>query len=188
MSRLVLIAVISYFLGSIPFGYLLVRFSEEKTSASPAAATSAPPMSPANRRRSAYLTLLLDAPKDGRVTLEILLSPPFFDRTTSAIPWPQLSTCTRAICVLAALAAFRRRGTHLPDLVELSRRQRRRHWTRRVPPIVADDPCCSPLASSSSSYLSLPRRSRSARSLPQSGFPTSRWIHEYVTDPRSRSS
>ncbi|HME34098.1 MAG TPA: glycerol-3-phosphate 1-O-acyltransferase PlsY [Candidatus Sulfotelmatobacter sp.] len=89
MPRFLLIAAASYLLGSIPFGYLLVRiFRGEDVRLSGSGnigATNVSRKSPA----LGVLTLLLDALKgSAAVAVGVILSPPFFERIPiSQIPW-----------------------------------------------------------------------------------------------------
>ena len=81
MPRLLLIAVASYLLGSIPFGYLLVRIFRgedvRRTGSGNIGATNVARKSPV----LGVLTLLLDALKgSAAVAVGILLSPPIFER------------------------------------------------------------------------------------------------------------
>jgi glycerol-3-phosphate acyltransferase PlsY len=107
MPRLLLIAAISYLLGSIPFGYLLVRIFRgedvRRIGSGNIGATNVSRKSPA----LGVLTLLLDALKG---SIGIILSPTLFGRVSaSQIPWrtilppssPDFATCG----ALAALFA-----------------------------------------------------------------------------------
>jgi glycerol-3-phosphate acyltransferase PlsY len=81
MPHLLIIAAISYLLGSIPFGYLLVRLFRGEdvrlTGSGNIGATNVSRKSPA----LGALTLLLDALKgSAAVVLGMLLSPPIFER------------------------------------------------------------------------------------------------------------
>jgi len=111
MPRLLLIAAISYLLGSIPFGYLLVRIFRgedvRRIGSGNIGATNVSRKSPA----LGVLTLLLDALKGSTaVAIGIILSPTLFGRVSaSQIPWrtilppssPDFATCG----ALAALFA-----------------------------------------------------------------------------------
>src|SRR5208282_655530 len=89
MWRVLLIAATSYLLGSIPFGYLLVRFFRgedvRQSGSGNIGATNVSRKSPA----LGVLTLLLDALKGSlAVAIAIILSPPLFERIPIArIPW-----------------------------------------------------------------------------------------------------
>jgi glycerol-3-phosphate acyltransferase PlsY len=103
MPRLLLIAAISYLLGSIPFGYLLVRIFRgedvRRTGSGNIGATNVARKSPV----LGLLTLLLDALKgSAAVAVGIVLSPTIFERfPIFHIPWrtllpaasPQYATC-----------------------------------------------------------------------------------------------
>ena len=109
MFRLPLIAAAAYLLGSIPFGYLLVRIFRcedvRLAGSGNIGATNVARKSPA----LGVLTLLLDALKgSAAVTTGIFLSPPFFDHiSTSAIPWRQvLPPASREFAFWAAFAAL----------------------------------------------------------------------------------
>ena len=109
MPRFLQIAAASYLLGSIPFGYLLVRIFRgedvRRSGSGNIGATNVARQSPA----LGGLTLLLDALKgSAAVAVGMILSPELFDRISiSHIPWrailpasiPGLATC-------AALAAL----------------------------------------------------------------------------------
>jgi glycerol-3-phosphate acyltransferase PlsY len=103
------IAAASYLLGSIPFGYLLVRiFRREdvrRSGSGNIGATNVARKSPA----LGVLTLLLDALKGSiAVAVGIILSPPFFAHTSiSRIPWRLiLPASSPGLAVWAALAAL----------------------------------------------------------------------------------
>ena len=89
MPRFFLIAAASYLLGSIPFGYLLVRIFRGEdvrlTGSGNIGATNVSRKSPV----LGVLTLLLDALKgSAAVAVGIVLSPPIFERISiSQIPW-----------------------------------------------------------------------------------------------------
>lgn len=109
MPRLLQIAVASYLLGSIPFGYILVRvFRGEDVRLAGSGnigATNVARKSPA----LGVATLLLDALKgSAAVAVGIILSPPIFERIPSSqIPWRTIlpaSSPDFALC--AALAAL----------------------------------------------------------------------------------
>ena len=109
MPRLFEIAVVSYLLGSIPFGYLLVRiFRGEDVrlgGSGNIGATNVARKSPA----LGVATLLLDALKgSAAVAIGILLSPPIFGRIpVSQIPWRRVLPASSPDFVLyAALAAL----------------------------------------------------------------------------------
>jgi acyl phosphate:glycerol-3-phosphate acyltransferase len=109
MFRLPLIAAASYLLGSIPFGYLLVRIFRGEdvrlAGSGNIGATNVARKSPA----LGVLTLLLDALKgSAAVAVAVFLSPPFFERISiSQIPWRQLLPPTsHDFAPWAAMAAF----------------------------------------------------------------------------------
>jgi acyl-phosphate glycerol 3-phosphate acyltransferase len=109
MFRLPLIAAAAYLLGSVPFGYLLVRIFRGEdvrlAGSGNIGATNVARKSPA----LGAFTLLLDALKGSTaVAVGIFLSPPFFGRfSTSAIPWRQLlPPDSREFAFWAALAAL----------------------------------------------------------------------------------
>jgi glycerol-3-phosphate acyltransferase PlsY len=109
MSRFLLIAATSYLLGSIPFGYLLVRtFRGEdvrRTGSGNIGATNVARKSPL----LGVLTLLLDALKGSTaVAVAIILSPTIFDRISlSQIPWRTvLPASSPDFALWAALAAL----------------------------------------------------------------------------------
>jgi glycerol-3-phosphate acyltransferase PlsY len=89
MSRFLLIAAASYLLGSIPFGYLLVRIFRGEdvrlAGSGNIGATNVARKSPA----LGVLTLLLDALKgSAAVAVGIIMSPPIFERISiPRIPW-----------------------------------------------------------------------------------------------------
>src|SRR5947208_5169295 len=107
--ELLMTAALSYLLGSIPFGYLLVRIFRgedvRRSGSGNIGATNVARQSPA----LGGVTLLLDALKgSAAVAVGMILSPELFDRISiSHIPWrsilpasiPGLATC-------AALAAL----------------------------------------------------------------------------------
>ena len=110
MPRLLIIAATSYLLGSIPFGYLLVRIFRgedvRKSGSGNIGATNVSRKSPG----LGVLTLLLDALKGTIAVVEgIQASLPLFDRiSTSGIPtWRDfLPLSSSDIAVGAATAAF----------------------------------------------------------------------------------
>ena len=109
MPRLLLIAAASYFLGSIPFGYLLVRaFRGEdvrRTGSGNIGATNVARNFPG----LGALTLLLDALKGAAaVTVGIVLSPAIFQRVPlSQIQWRTVLPASSPDFVMcAALAAL----------------------------------------------------------------------------------
>jgi len=107
MPRLLQIAVASYLLGSIPFGYLLVRIfrGEDVRSAGSGniGATNVARKSPA----LGVATLLLDALKGSTaVAIGIILSPPIFGRIAiSQIPWRTVLPASSPDFVLFAATA-----------------------------------------------------------------------------------
>jgi glycerol-3-phosphate acyltransferase PlsY len=109
MPRLLQIGVASYLLGSIPFGYLLVRIFRGEdvrlAGSGNIGATNVARKSPA----LGVLTLLLDALKGSTaVAIGMMFSPPIFGRIPiSQIPWRTIlpaSSSEFALC--AALAAL----------------------------------------------------------------------------------
>jgi glycerol-3-phosphate acyltransferase PlsY len=109
MSGVLLIGVVSYLLGSIPFGYLLVRvFRGEdvrRTGSGNIGATNVARKSPV----LGILTLLLDALKgSSAVICGVLLSPSLLGRTSvSHIPFREMIPASSPDLVLgAALAAL----------------------------------------------------------------------------------
>jgi glycerol-3-phosphate acyltransferase PlsY len=103
------IAATSYILGSIPFGYLLVRIFRgedvRRTGSGNIGATNVARKSPA----LGAVTLLLDALKGAAaVAVGVILSPPFFAHTSIArIPWRLVLPASSPELVLwAALAAL----------------------------------------------------------------------------------
>ena len=109
MPRLLLIAAEAYLLGSVPFGYLLVRtFRGEDvrlTGSGNIGATNVARKSPL----LGVLTLLLDALKgSAAVTASIALSPTIFEQMSlSHIPWRAiLPACSPEFATSAALAAL----------------------------------------------------------------------------------
>jgi glycerol-3-phosphate acyltransferase PlsY len=109
MPRFLLIAAASYLLGSIPFGYLLVRtFRGEdvrRTGSGNIGATNVARKSPV----LGVLTLLLDALKGSiAVAVGILLSPAIFERISlSNIPWRAiLPASSPDFALWAAVAAL----------------------------------------------------------------------------------
>jgi glycerol-3-phosphate acyltransferase PlsY len=113
MPRFLLIAAASYLLGSIPFGYLLVRiFRREdvrRTGSGNIGATNVARKSPA----LGGLTLLLDALKgSAAVAVGIILSPPLFERISiSQVQWslilpasaPGFATCAATAALFAVI-------------------------------------------------------------------------------------
>ena len=109
MPRFLLIAVVSYLLGSIPFGYILVRIFRgedvRRTGSGNIGATNVARKSPG----LGILTLLLDALKgSSAVICGIILSPSMLGQTSlSRIPWREMIPASSADLVLgAALAAL----------------------------------------------------------------------------------
>ncbi len=109
MSQFLLIAAASYLLGSIPFGYLLVRIFRgedvRRSGSGNIGATNVARKSPA----LGAATLLLDALKgSAAVAVGIMLSPPVFERTpVSQIPWRTiLPASSPNYIVYAATAAL----------------------------------------------------------------------------------
>jgi len=105
----VLIAAASYLLGSIPFGYLLVRIFRgedvRRSGSGNIGATNVARKSPA----LGVLTLLLDALKgSAAVAIGIILSPPIFEKIAiPQIPWRTiLPASSPTFAVWAALAAL----------------------------------------------------------------------------------
>jgi acyl phosphate:glycerol-3-phosphate acyltransferase len=108
MWRVFLIAATSYLLGSVPFGYLLVRIFRgedvRRTGSGNIGATNVARKSPA----LGVVTLLLDAVKgSAAVAAGILLSPPLFRQAPIVqIPWRLILPASSPDLVLwAALAA-----------------------------------------------------------------------------------
>ncbi len=109
MSRVLLIAAASYLLGSIPFGYLLVRIFRGEdvrlAGSGNIGATNVARRSPA----LGVLTLLLDALKgSAAVAVGIILSPPLLERISiPRIPWRLiLPASSPDFAIWAALAAL----------------------------------------------------------------------------------
>ncbi len=109
MFRFPLIAGASYLMGSIPFGYLLVRIFRGEdvrlAGSGNIGATNVARKSPA----LGVITLLLDALKgSAAVTLAVFLSPTFFERiSVSQIPWRDLlPPFSNDFATWAAMAAF----------------------------------------------------------------------------------
>jgi acyl phosphate:glycerol-3-phosphate acyltransferase len=109
MSRFLLISAASYFLGSIPFGYLLVRIFRgedvRRTGSGNIGATNVARKSP----RLGVLTLLLDALKgSAAVLVGTVLSPTLFQRISiSHIPWQAIFPAAKPeFATSAALAAL----------------------------------------------------------------------------------
>jgi len=109
VSRFLLIAAASYLLGSIPFGYLLVRIFRgedvRRSGSGNIGATNVARKSPA----LGILTLVLDALKgSAAVLIGALLSPTLFHRTAiSNIPWQAIFPAAKPDFVTsAALAAL----------------------------------------------------------------------------------
>jgi acyl phosphate:glycerol-3-phosphate acyltransferase len=109
MPRLLLIAAASYLLGSIPFGYLLVRIFRgedvRRTGSGNIGATNVARKSPL----LGILTLLLDALKgSAAVAAGSLLSPAIFERISiPQIPWRMiLPASSPDFALFAALAAL----------------------------------------------------------------------------------
>jgi glycerol-3-phosphate acyltransferase PlsY len=109
MPRLLLIAAASYLLGSIPFGYVLVRIFRgedvRRTGSGNIGATNVARKSPT----LGVLTLLSDALKgSAAVALGMVLSPSLFERVSlSQIPWRLiLPASSPAYATWAALAAL----------------------------------------------------------------------------------
>jgi len=109
MPRFLLIAVATYLLGSIPFGYLLVRIFRgedvRRTGSGNIGATNVARKSPT----LGGLTLLLDALKgSAAVAVGMILSPPLFERIAiTHIPWRViLPASSHDFALWAALAAL----------------------------------------------------------------------------------
>ena len=109
MPRLLQIAAASYLLGSIPFGYILVRIFRGEdvrlAGSGNIGATNVARKSPA----LGVATLLLDALKgSAAVATGIILSPPIFERIPiSQIPWRTvLPAASPDFALCAALAAL----------------------------------------------------------------------------------
>src|ERR1700758_971566 len=109
MSRFLLIGVVSYLLGSIPFGYLLVRILRgedvRRIGSGNIGATNVARKSPV----LGILTLVLDAVKGSlAVFLGVLLSPAIVGRTSvSHVPFREMIPASSPDLVLgAALAAL----------------------------------------------------------------------------------
>jgi acyl phosphate:glycerol-3-phosphate acyltransferase len=109
MPRLLLIAAAAYLLGSVPFGYLLVRAFRgqdvRRTGSGNIGATNVARNSPL----LGVLTLLLDALKgSAAVAAGIVLSPKVFEQMSlSHIPWRTiLPACSPEFANSAALAAL----------------------------------------------------------------------------------
>jgi acyl phosphate:glycerol-3-phosphate acyltransferase len=109
MSRFLLIAAASYLLGSIPFGYLLVRIFRGEdvrlAGSGNIGATNVARKSPA----LGVLTLLLDALKgSAAVAVGIILSPPIFERISiPRTPWRLILPASLPdFAIWAALAAL----------------------------------------------------------------------------------
>ncbi len=108
MPRILQIAAISYLLGSIPFGYILVRMFKgedvRRTGSGNIGATNVARSSPA----LGVLTLLLDALKGSTaVAIGMILSPSLQGAAISQIPWRQILPASSAsFAPWAALAAL----------------------------------------------------------------------------------
>ena len=109
MPRFLLIAAASYLLGSIPFGYLLVRILRGEdvrhTGSGNIGATNVARKS----RALGVCTLLLDALKgSAAVAVGIILSPPLYERVSILhIPWRQmLPAASTGFATWAATAAL----------------------------------------------------------------------------------
>jgi glycerol-3-phosphate acyltransferase PlsY len=108
MPRLLQIAALSYLLGSIPFGYLLVRIFHgedvRRTGSGNIGATNVARKSPA----LGVLTLFLDALKgSAAVAVGIILSPSLEHASISQITWSRiLPASSPAFATSAALAAL----------------------------------------------------------------------------------
>ena len=110
MSRTLLIIAAAYLLGSIPFGYLLVRIFRgedvRRTGSGNIGATNVARKSPA----LGILTLILDALKgSGAVVVGLIFSPPVYERiSVGHIPWRDILPASRepALTCWAALAAL----------------------------------------------------------------------------------
>ncbi|MGD1079188.1 MAG: glycerol-3-phosphate 1-O-acyltransferase PlsY [Candidatus Sulfotelmatobacter sp.] len=109
MPKFLLIAAASYLLGSIPFGYLLVRIFRgedvRRTGSGNIGATNVARKSPV----LGLLTLLLDALKGSTaVATGVILSPPLLERISlSHIPWSAILPASSPDFALgAALAAL----------------------------------------------------------------------------------
>jgi acyl phosphate:glycerol-3-phosphate acyltransferase len=109
MPRFLLIAAASYLLGSIPFGYLVVRIFRgedvRRTGSGNIGATNVARKSPV----LGVTTLLLDALKgSAAVAISIILSPTMFERVSlSHIPWRTvLPASSPDFATYAALAAL----------------------------------------------------------------------------------
>src|ERR1035441_340994 len=109
MNPYLITAAVSYLLGSIPFGYLLVRIFHgedvRSTGSGNIGATNVARKSPA----LGVVTLLLDALKgSSAVAVGIILSPPLFMPIPLApIPWrPILPASSPGLALWAALAAL----------------------------------------------------------------------------------
>jgi acyl phosphate:glycerol-3-phosphate acyltransferase len=108
MWRALVIAAVSYLLGSIPFGYLLVRIFRgedvRRSGSGNIGATNVSRKSP----MLGVLTLLLDSFKGSTAVLcGIVLSPPMFERISIVnIPWRQVvPPSSPDLALWAALAA-----------------------------------------------------------------------------------
>jgi len=107
MPSLLVTATLSYLLGSIPFGYLLVRFFHgedvRQSGSGNIGATNVSRKSPA----LGVLTLLLDALKgSAAAAIGIAMSPPLFRHLShSHFSWSQITTF-RLVAVWAAAAAL----------------------------------------------------------------------------------
>ena len=109
MPNAILIAAASYLLGTIPFGYLLVRIFHGEdvrlTGSGNIGATNVSRKSPA----LGVLTLVLDALKgSAAVAFGLIVSPPLFERVSIAhIPWRYILPASRPnFATWAALAAL----------------------------------------------------------------------------------
>src|SRR6266568_9298957 len=107
--ELLVTAALSYLLGSIPFGYILVRIFRgedvRRTGSGNIGATNVARNSPA----LGVFTLLLDALKgSAAVAVGMILSPPLFERISVArIPWGMiLPASSPGFATWAALAAL----------------------------------------------------------------------------------
>ncbi|HEY3975162.1 MAG TPA: glycerol-3-phosphate 1-O-acyltransferase PlsY [Candidatus Sulfotelmatobacter sp.] len=108
MPRFLIIAAASYLLGSIPFGYLLVRLFRgedvRRTGSGNIGATNVSRKSPA----LGVLTLLLDALKGAAaVSVGVIVSRPLSEQISlSPIPWHGMAHSSPDFAIWAALAAF----------------------------------------------------------------------------------
>ena len=121
-----IVAVVSYLLGSIPFGYILVRlFRGEDVRATGSGDLGATNVMRSGSKGLGIATLILDASK-GYIAVALAAG---FARSIFTYQIDGTYAVDKSIA-MALAAAFAILGTHLPGMAQIQGRQGSRYWRR----------------------------------------------------------